>query len=200
MITISQSVGRGGRAKRGSDVLKVQTLLNQAGAQPKVAEDGAVGPNTIRAIEQHQRAFTRRPDGRVDPGGKTIRRLMGNAGSKYPYELTLTDFASNSLFCYFSKFDDPSRGYRDRLGGTDTLVLRDGLADATTLRFLFRWMVLNRNGAARRKNLSVIGSMGGGLRRVNFIDVSPVQLIQAGMVNQQMGIREFTIRYAKFEL
>lgn len=74
-ITIANSVGRGGSAKRGADVLNVQKLLNQAGASPKLAEDSIVGPKTIRAIGRFQFGFMQAPDGRVDPGGPTLHKL-----------------------------------------------------------------------------------------------------------------------------
>jgi len=87
MITIAQSVGRGGRAKRGSDVLKIQKLLNKAGAKPELVPDSKVGTNTIRAIERFQSGFMKRPDGRIDPGGRSLRRLNGQgAEPKNTYE------------------------------------------------------------------------------------------------------------------
>jgi len=81
MITITQSVGRGGRAKRGSDVLKIQKLLNKADAKPELVPDSKIGTNTIRAIEQYQSGFMKRPDGRIDPGGESLRRLNGQGAT-----------------------------------------------------------------------------------------------------------------------
>ena len=79
MITITQSVGRGGRAKRGSDVLKIQKLLNKADTKPKLVPDSSVGTKTIRAIERFQSSFMKKPDGRIDPGGNSLRRLNAKA-------------------------------------------------------------------------------------------------------------------------
>jgi hypothetical protein len=45
-----------------------------------------VGPRTIGAIERYQAGFMRRPDGRVDPGGATLRRLDGaSTGAPAPH-------------------------------------------------------------------------------------------------------------------
>jgi hypothetical protein len=82
MGTISGSVGRGGK-NISADVLTVQKLLNKniAAIAPVSAldEDGACGSLTIGAIEAFQRLVVKmaRPDGRVDPGGRTLRVLNG---------------------------------------------------------------------------------------------------------------------------
>ena len=78
---ISGSVGRGGRNFPPSDVMTVQYLLNcvpasQGGPSPELAVDGAVGPKTIGAIEKYDRAIGGTCDGRVDPGGATLRALQ----------------------------------------------------------------------------------------------------------------------------
>jgi peptidoglycan hydrolase-like protein with peptidoglycan-binding domain len=88
-VTISAAVGNGGSAKCGVDVRNVQKLLNQAGAKPRLAEDGIVGPNTIRAIRQFQSAFMTTPDGRVDPGGPTLRKLNIAASGAIVAELMI---------------------------------------------------------------------------------------------------------------
>lgn len=80
MATIRASVGRGGRNQR-TDVKAVQSLLNDHVKPPirLLAEDGLVGPKTIQAITNFQRDVVRlpRPDGRVDPGYRTIETLSG---------------------------------------------------------------------------------------------------------------------------
>ena len=84
MATITGSVGRGGRNLR-SDVITIQKLINDniLSIVPlaRVVEDGACGPRTIGAIEEFQRRVVKmlEPDGRVDPGGSTLRRLNGEA-------------------------------------------------------------------------------------------------------------------------
>jgi len=81
MIQIQASVGRNG-ANHFRDVATVQTLLNDCrhllGSVPDVDPDGRVGDDTIFAIEEFQRRVVRisTPDGRVDPGGRTLRALV----------------------------------------------------------------------------------------------------------------------------
>jgi hypothetical protein len=69
------SVGKGGK-NAPEDVTLVQQLLVDRGEDPGPV-DGVVGPRTIAAIEAFQGRFLARPDGRVDPGGRTIRELLG---------------------------------------------------------------------------------------------------------------------------
>ena len=84
MPAINASVGRGG-ANRREDVLEVQRLLNRHDLSPlkPLEVDGIVGPATISAIEHFQDKVVHmsRPDGRVDPGGRTIRQLRSEAGN-----------------------------------------------------------------------------------------------------------------------
>jgi hypothetical protein len=79
--TITGSVGRGGKNYPPSDVMTVQYLLNcvpatQGGPTRELAVDGAAGPRTIAAIEGFQRKLGGFADGRVDPGGATLRALQ----------------------------------------------------------------------------------------------------------------------------
>lgn len=80
-VTISASVGARG-ANLAKDVREIQQALNgvsmaQGGPTPSLAVDGICGPLTTAAIQRFQRVqfpgWT--PDGRIDPGQKTIRRL-----------------------------------------------------------------------------------------------------------------------------
>ena len=86
MTTISASVGEGG-ANKTDDVRAVQRLLTGAGHDPK-GIDGRYGTNTRDAILSFQRTFLDNPDGRIDPGGATLRRLdraqASGAGSTAP--------------------------------------------------------------------------------------------------------------------
>jgi hypothetical protein len=87
--TITSGVGRGGRNFPAVDVMTVQYLLNcvpaaQGGPSPELAVDGAAGPKTIAAIEKFQRALGAFCDGRVDPGGNTLRALQGR--DPYPHQ------------------------------------------------------------------------------------------------------------------
>jgi predicted chitinase len=61
----------------------VQRLLNQHRQPPlrRIDENGVMGPDTIAAIEEFQRRVVKMksPDGRVDPGGATLRALSEHA-------------------------------------------------------------------------------------------------------------------------
>ncbi len=88
MQRISDSVGRGG-ANRQSDVKIVQQLLNQhqiPGHPKPLKADGIIGPKTITRIEAFQKTILKmsRPDGRVDPNGKTLRILNQTASLSKP--------------------------------------------------------------------------------------------------------------------
>jgi hypothetical protein len=80
--SISASVGRLGGANRPPDVVTVQELLDrvpprEGGPAPPLIVDGVCGPLTIKAIQAFQlRHFGfHGMDGRVDPGGRTLRKL-----------------------------------------------------------------------------------------------------------------------------
>jgi peptidoglycan hydrolase-like protein with peptidoglycan-binding domain len=74
MPYVTSSVGKNCANKYG-DVVTVQELLNKAGANPALVVDGDCGNKTIKAIEQFQSKFLTKPDGRVDAGGVTIKKL-----------------------------------------------------------------------------------------------------------------------------
>lgn len=71
--TITASVGERGKNLR-ADVLTVQNLLKAKGLNPGRI-DGLIGPNTIAAIKQFQSKFLPRPDGLVEPGKTTMKKL-----------------------------------------------------------------------------------------------------------------------------
>ena len=77
-MAINASVGRGGVNARG-DVLAVQVLLNinRAADAAPIAVDGGYGEETGRAIAAFQTRSmgAADPDGRVDPGGRTLSQL-----------------------------------------------------------------------------------------------------------------------------
>jgi peptidoglycan hydrolase-like protein with peptidoglycan-binding domain len=83
-MPIRSSVGQGGINLR-EDVSYVQGLLNRMGGtgynHGTISVDGINGPQTIAAIKNYQQNVVKlsRPDGRVDPGGKTILSLEQNA-------------------------------------------------------------------------------------------------------------------------
>jgi hypothetical protein len=72
---LSASVGVGG-INRPDDVRLVQKLLRDRGIDPGPV-DGVMGEKTVAAIKEFQKRFVRRPDGRVDPGGRTWQELNG---------------------------------------------------------------------------------------------------------------------------
>jgi hypothetical protein len=82
-LKIQLSVGKGA-TNRTEDVSTVQQLLNLS-APPngtRLVVDGAIGAKTIAAIEAFQKSVVKlpNPDGRVDPGGRTLAMLNQTAG------------------------------------------------------------------------------------------------------------------------
>jgi peptidoglycan hydrolase-like protein with peptidoglycan-binding domain len=78
--SIQWSVGAGGR-NLPTDVVTVQYLLNcvpagHGGPVPELAVDGMAGPKTIAAIRKFQAAAFGWADGRVDPGGRSLKTLQ----------------------------------------------------------------------------------------------------------------------------
>lgn len=84
MTNISDSVGNSGR-NVFQDVKAVQRLLNQnlhlLSPFLRLVEDGLIGTQTINAILEFQRRVVKlpTPDGRVDPNGATLKKLLKNA-------------------------------------------------------------------------------------------------------------------------
>lgn len=81
MLALSASVGRRGH-NDPADVARVQMSLRRAAEitlddrlHPGPA-DGLSGDGTEGAIDRFQRRIGLRPDGRIDPGGTTARRLV----------------------------------------------------------------------------------------------------------------------------
>ena len=84
MDEIEDSVGAGGM-NRSSDVRIVQQLLNQhmlALGLPLLVVDNVAGDITIEGIREYQRQVVglARPDGRIEPGGRTWRLLDAGTG------------------------------------------------------------------------------------------------------------------------
>ena len=81
MDRIRASVGRSG-VNQESDVTLIQQLLNSypiPGETTPLKVDGMAGENTYKKIEafQTQIVAMAHPDGRIDPDGKTFRKLAG---------------------------------------------------------------------------------------------------------------------------
>jgi peptidoglycan/xylan/chitin deacetylase (PgdA/CDA1 family) len=75
---ISGSVGQGGQ-NRPQDVRLIYALFNKILSRPLAASD-QVSEELIQVIKDLQKTFMARPDGRIDVGGGTWRRLTTPAG------------------------------------------------------------------------------------------------------------------------
>ncbi|MBS1790424.1 MAG: penicillin-insensitive murein endopeptidase [Acidobacteria bacterium] len=82
MPDIKKSVGFGG-VNNSDDVKIIQTLLNQVGDHPPLTVNGVCGDETVAIIKAFQSGFFSVPDGRIDPGGKTFKRLLQVTGLGY---------------------------------------------------------------------------------------------------------------------
>jgi len=75
VASIQKAVGEGAPNLR-DDVVTVQTLLIQHGFASLAPADGICGKRTVKAIEAFQRKFSKLPDRRVDPNGRSWRHLL----------------------------------------------------------------------------------------------------------------------------
>lgn len=80
MTGIAKSVGKGG-VNQKADAKLVQRLLSPFAVSkglPPLLDDGDIGPKTIAVIERFQAEVMGfpAPDGRIDPGGKTMAALL----------------------------------------------------------------------------------------------------------------------------
>jgi hypothetical protein len=78
-VSITGSVGVGGR-NTPADVKAIQAALNDippsdGGPDPKLAVDGIAGPKTNKAIAKFQQRNIGWSDGRIDPGGPTLKAI-----------------------------------------------------------------------------------------------------------------------------
>ena len=97
---IRGAVGAGG-ANGPADVFTVQYLLNlvpksQGGPSPELTVDAICGPLTKAAILKFQKACGAPCDGRIDPGGPTLKKLL--AYDPYP-----TQDLSAAMACKIGK-------------------------------------------------------------------------------------------------
>jgi murein endopeptidase len=77
--TITASVGEEGK-NNSPDIITIQTLLQKwEWVEPKVTVNGTctgkADDPTVQAIKNFQSKFSSSPDGRVDPGGNTLKKL-----------------------------------------------------------------------------------------------------------------------------
>src|SRR5262245_58638297 len=80
-IRIQSSVGKG-CVNRLEDIATIQELLNLTlrPSENRLVVDGSLGPKTIAAIETFQARVAKlpKPDGRVDPSGRTFVALINS--------------------------------------------------------------------------------------------------------------------------
>ncbi len=105
---ITESVGQGGKNK-SADVRIVQSLLIKQGClaalstDGKSNADGVYGNNTQNAILkfQSEKMGLTNPDGRVDPGGQTMKALNGASGT--PSDSTQAPSVSAAVFAQIQR-------------------------------------------------------------------------------------------------
>lgn len=121
MPEIKKAVGRGAIAPNMDDVKLVQQLLNQHRVPPfrLLSENGVMDDNTIAAIEEFQTRVVKmiRPDGRVDPGGKTWLALSGASAAAAPKNLSGAAWwhANEASFPNSTSVDDLETGFKTKV-------------------------------------------------------------------------------------
>lgn len=78
-VTIRKAVGDKPAPNVPEDVRKIQSLLNTVYGRTMVIAHGKCDIATIKAIGNFQRLWPGKVDSRVDPGGRTLRRLNETA-------------------------------------------------------------------------------------------------------------------------
>lgn len=141
MLVIYLSVGEKGKNLK-PDVKKIQQSLNKikpSVVSKKLIEDGLYGSKTGEAIKSFQRkhAFLSKPDGRIDPGGKTIQKLAKMLAETiapqpvlFPLKTKPSESYKSGMRAYAS---DRSKGKRKHAGvdlyaakGTAIRAMKDG--------------------------------------------------------------------------
>lgn len=85
-LTIAAAVGAPPARNAPPDVRTIQSLLQKVAPSLTIPVKviGTMEPNTLRAIQEFQRRFMAHPDGRVEPGGRTLMHLNDGFASEYP--------------------------------------------------------------------------------------------------------------------
>lgn len=73
-VTIKGSVGKGGK-NVAADVKAIQTALKKLYPGAGITVNGKVDTKTQKSIETFQKAFMAKPDGRIDPGGRSLSEI-----------------------------------------------------------------------------------------------------------------------------
>lgn len=121
MNVLMASVGRKA-INRSNDVRLIQTLLNKQsipGITDKLVVDGRVGPRTIQHIENFQRYIVKysRPDGKVDPQGRTFQHLTKtSAASSRLRPINSISFSNAGIALLKSKESLSLTPYNDQTG------------------------------------------------------------------------------------
>ena len=85
-MALDSSVGFLGRNLK-DDVRRVQALLTKLGYKPGIP-DGICGKRTQFAIETFQHTFLKVPDGRIDPGGLSWKKLTSGESNPQSTQMT----------------------------------------------------------------------------------------------------------------
>ncbi|MCI0506527.1 MAG: peptidoglycan DD-metalloendopeptidase family protein [Gammaproteobacteria bacterium] len=138
MVAITQSVGVKGTNQR-QDVLELQKAFNKIKPYligKPLAEDGSYGKNTADAIIAFQSKYVKmiKPDGRIDPTGKSITVLNQLVANNQALLFPLTFKPSESYKSGMRAFgSDRSGGTRKHAGcdlyapkGTPIRAIKDG--------------------------------------------------------------------------
>ncbi len=136
-ISISASVGLGGRNKPTDDAL-VQQLLNSANNNHAIAVDGLVGKNTHDAIKAFQKDKLKsfKPDSLINPHAKTFKQLKSHYKAS-PNHANHSTFGlkSDRLTTLFQKqFSALKPASQTGLSKLCTLILKD--QEITDLRWI----------------------------------------------------------------
>ena len=121
MPDIAKSVGVGGKNNK-ADVRVVQVLLNNFTTGlglPALITDGDYGSKTATAIRKFQSQVLGfpNPDGRVDPGGRTITKLNGTPAAPDPALLSGADWwhANQARYANSAKVSDLVPDFADKV-------------------------------------------------------------------------------------
>lgn len=142
MLTITHSVGDKGKNLK-PDVLNIQSALNKV--KPELTSipltvDGIYGEKTGVAIVAFQKKHLMmiNPDGRIDPHGRTIQKLMQLQGALIPSQRILFPLSAKPAESYKTGISaygsNRSRGQRKHAGvdlyapkGTPVRAMKDGI-------------------------------------------------------------------------
>jgi hypothetical protein len=167
MPDIAKSVGIGGQNNK-ADVRVVQALLNNFTAGlglPALVVDGDYGAKTGTAIRKFQSQILGfpAPDGRVDPGGRTIAALNGTPAPSAPRDPALLSGAawwhanqarfenSNKISDLVPDFADKVQRFVDsmRAGGATVSVASTRRNKVRAYLMHYSYRIANRTIAAR---------------------------------------------------